>query len=134
MGLAPYGEPGVNLREFIVPNDDPYRVNTKRLLWDAIRRLWLASKPLLGPSRVPESEIDDRYKNVAFAIQDACEVAMLTLVRAALEKTRCRNLCLAGGVALNSKANGKILASGHCGCIYSCNRPREMTAFVWALR
>ena len=36
---------------------------------------------------------------------------MLTLARDAVEKTRCRNLCLAGGVALNSKANGKILAS-----------------------
>ena len=37
---------------------------------------------------------------------------MLALARAAVEKTGCRNLCLAGGVALNSKANGKIAASG----------------------
>jgi len=37
---------------------------------------------------------------------------MLTLARAAVAKTGCRNLCLAGGVALNSKANGRILASG----------------------
>jgi carbamoyltransferase len=37
---------------------------------------------------------------------------MLTVVRLAVEKTRCRNVCLAGGVALNSKANGKILTSG----------------------
>jgi len=37
---------------------------------------------------------------------------MLTLARTAVAKTGCRNLCLAGGVALNSKANGKILASG----------------------
>src|SRR5437879_13799460 len=37
---------------------------------------------------------------------------MLSVVRLAVEKTRCRNLCLAGGVALNSKANGKIAASG----------------------
>jgi carbamoyltransferase len=37
---------------------------------------------------------------------------MMTVVRLAMEKTRCRNLCLAGGVALNSKANGKIAASG----------------------
>src|SRR5258707_8644937 len=36
---------------------------------------------------------------------------MMNVVRVAIEKTRCRNLCLAGGVALNSKANGKILAS-----------------------
>src|SRR5437879_5105440 len=37
---------------------------------------------------------------------------MLSVVRLAVEKTRCRNLCLAGGVALNAKANGKVLASG----------------------
>jgi carbamoyltransferase len=61
---------------------------------------------------VPESEIDDRHKNIAFAVQDACEIAMMNVVRMAVEKTGCRNLCLAGGVALNSKANGKIAASG----------------------
>ena len=37
---------------------------------------------------------------------------MLNFVKLAIEKTRCRDVCLAGGVALNSKANGKILASG----------------------
>jgi len=65
-----------------------------------------------GPMRVPESEIDAQHKNLAFAVQDACEEAMMTLARAAVRKTTCRNLCLAGGVALNSKANGKIVASG----------------------
>jgi carbamoyltransferase len=67
---------------------------------------------LLGPARVPESEIDDRHKDIAYAAQDVCEIAMMNVVRMAIEKTKCRNLCLAGGVALNSKANGKILASG----------------------
>ncbi len=107
MGLAPYGRPGVNLREFIVPEAAPYWVNTKRLAESSSGIV-----PLLGPQRAPESEIDDRHKNIAFAVQDACETAMLTVVRMALEKTRSRNLCLAGGVALNSKANGKIAASG----------------------
>ncbi len=60
-----------------------------------------------------ESEIDARYKDIAFAVQDVCEQAMLDLARAGCEQdTGSRNLCLAGGVALNSKANGKILASG----------------------
>src|SRR5213078_916136 len=48
----------------------------------------------------------------AFAVQEACEHAMMSIVRLALQKTSSRNLCLAGGVALNSKANGKIAASG----------------------
>src|SRR4029077_6638783 len=46
------------------------------------------------------------------AVQDACEVAMMNVVRMAIEKTGSRKVCLAGGVALNSKANGKIVACG----------------------
>src|SRR4029077_5488164 len=56
--------------------------------------------------------IDDRHKNIAYAVQDMCEQAMFSVVRMALQKTGSKNLCLAGGVALNSKANGKIVASG----------------------
>jgi carbamoyltransferase len=111
MGLAPYGKPGVDLSDFIDLNAAPYLVHAKQVAANG-------SKPfanmtaLLGPSRMPESEIVERHKNIAFAVQDACETAMMNVVRMAIEKTRCRNVCLAGGVALNSKANGKILASG----------------------
>ena len=111
MGLAPYGEPKMNLRDFIIPDDNPYRVST-RLLIGKNSAPSSQIETRLGPRRMPESEIDARHKNLAFAVQDACEEAMLTLARAAVAKTGCRNLCLAGGVALNSKANGKILASG----------------------
>ena len=111
MGLAPYGEPGINLREFIVPDDNPYKVSTRLLLADAPSPLaGIAAR--LGPQRQAESEIDSKHKNLAFAVQDSCEEAMLTLARAAVAKTGSRNICLAGGVALNSKANGKILSSG----------------------
>jgi carbamoyltransferase len=111
MGLAPYGEPGIDLREFIVPEENPYRVATNLLIApesDPFRAMELR----LGPPRLPESEIDARHKNLAFAVQDMCERAMMTLAQAAVAKTGCGNLCLAGGVALNSKANGKILSSG----------------------
>jgi len=111
MGLAPYGEPGLNLREFIIPDDNPYRVASQLLIGrDSAPSAAIEAR--LGPKRAPESEIGPRHKNLAFAVQDACEQAMMTLARAAVGKTGCRNLCLAGGVALNSKANGKILASG----------------------
>ena len=110
MGLAPYGEAGINLREFIVPDDNPYHVAT-RLLIGRDSAPGAAIEARLGPKRAPESEIDSWHKNLAFAVQDACEQAMTELARAAVEKTGCRSLCLAGGVALNSKANGKILAS-----------------------
>jgi carbamoyltransferase len=111
MGLAPYGKPGVNLDAFIDPEATPYRVHSKRL---NNGRIGDASgiADVLGPPRAAESEIDDRHKNIAYAVQDYCERAMMSVVQMALAKTKSRNLCLAGGVALNSKANGKILASG----------------------
>jgi carbamoyltransferase len=111
MGLAPYGEPGVKLDAFIDTGASPYRVHAKRIFGNG-RGQFSEMSVALGPRRVPESEIDDRHKNIAYAVQDACEIAMMNVVRMAVEKTRCRNLCLAGGVALNSKANGKIAASG----------------------
>jgi carbamoyltransferase len=110
MGLAPYGQPGISVRDFIIPDDNPYRVATQLLIGKNSCPM-AAMEARLGKSRVPESEIDDRHKNLAFAVQDSCELAMLTLARAAVARTGCRNFCLAGGVALNSKANGKILAS-----------------------
>jgi carbamoyltransferase len=111
MGLAPYGEPGINLRDFIIPDDNPYKVSTRLLLDDKPAPL-AGITARLGPQREAESEIDPKHKNLAFAVQDACEEAMMTLARAAVAKTDSRNICLAGGVALNSKANGKILSSG----------------------
>ncbi len=110
MGLAPYGQPGIDLSAFIDPSDSPYRVHTKALIGDGTQ--FAHFTPLLGAPREPESDISDHHKNVAFAVQDACELAMMSVVKMALEKTKSKNLCLAGGVALNSKANGKIVASG----------------------
>jgi carbamoyltransferase len=110
MGLAPYGQPGVDLSSFINPHDRPYRVHAKALVGDGTQYSHFAA--LLGAPRDPESDISDNHKNLAFAVQDACEEAMMSVVKMALEKTGRKNLCLAGGVALNSKANGKIAASG----------------------
>jgi carbamoyltransferase len=111
MGLAPYGKPGVDLSAFIDLKTAPYRVHTKQLAANGAKPFaHMAAK--LGPGRIAESDIDNRHKDIAYAVQDACETAMMSVARMAIEKTRCRNLCLAGGVALNSKANGKILASG----------------------
>jgi carbamoyltransferase len=111
MGLAPYGQPKIELGAFIDTKTVPYRVHAKHIFGNG-RGQFSEMSAALGPQRVPESEIDDRHKNIAFAVQDACEIAMMNVVRLAVEKTRCRNVCLAGGVALNSKANGKIAASG----------------------
>ncbi len=109
MGLAPYGQPGIDLSKFIDVGAAPPRVHYRQLVTGSPFENII---PLLGPPRVSESEITDHHKNIAFAVQDACEHAMMSVVKLALQKTGSRNLCLAGGVALNSKANGKIVASG----------------------
>ncbi|HEY6947031.1 MAG TPA: carbamoyltransferase [Candidatus Acidoferrum sp.] len=111
MGLAPYGQPGINLSAFIDLNFLPYRVHSRQLFTNGTAQFPRMTS-LLGPPRKPESDIDERHKNIAYAVQDSCESAMMNVVRLAIEKTGCRNVCLAGGVALNSKANGKIAASG----------------------
>jgi len=111
MGLAPYGKPGLDLSPFIDLKAAPYRVHTKQLIANGAAP-FASMKTFLGPARMAESEIDERHKDIAYAVQDACEIAMLSVVRMAIEKTGCRNVCLAGGVALNSKANGKIATSG----------------------
>jgi carbamoyltransferase len=111
MGLAPYGKPGVNLDVFMDPEASPYCVRAERLN-NGRRGNSSGIAGVLGPPRAAESEIDDRHKNIAYAVQDYCERAMMSTVRMAAAKTKSRNLCLAGGVALNSKANGKILSSG----------------------
>jgi carbamoyltransferase len=111
MGLAPYGKPGVDLSVFIDPNAAPYRVHTKKLVASGSAP-FATMASLLGSPRVPESDISDCHKNIAYAVQEACEISMMSVVRMAVEKTGNRNVCLAGGVALNSKANGKIVAAG----------------------
>ncbi len=117
MGLAPYGGPGIKLGDFIQQNHELYTVNAPALLGHA-DSFSAGIEPRLGPRRAPESEINSRHKDIAWAVQDACEEAMLALADLAVKKTGCRNLCLAGGVALNSKANGKILATGRVDQIF----------------
>lgn len=111
MGLAAYGEPIVSMDEFIHIGDDGYKVN--------VRSLWGTHptdiRPLVarfGPRRQPEVQITDSDRNLAASVQKATEDAMFALVRGARRLIPSRNLCLAGGVAMNSKANGKLLASG----------------------
>src|SRR6202048_564670 len=104
MGLAPYGGPGVDLGGFISVSDGHYSVNA-RLLLDDLSRIEKA----LGPARKADEPLSDRHRDVAWAVQDACERAELAVIRRAVSLTGSRNLCLAGGVALNSKANGLIL-------------------------
>ncbi|HKT48634.1 MAG TPA: carbamoyltransferase [Candidatus Acidoferrales bacterium] len=110
MGLAPYGKPGVDLSAFLDLQAEPYRVRTRELMSNGVPFAEMTRR--FGARREPESEIEERHKDLAYAVQEACEIAMMRVVQVAMKKTGSKNLCLAGGVALNSKANGKIAASG----------------------
>jgi carbamoyltransferase len=65
-----------------------------------------------GPARKPESQISQREMDVACSIQEVTEEAMLRMARHVHKETGEKNLCLAGGVALNCVGNGRILREG----------------------
>jgi carbamoyltransferase len=64
------------------------------------------------PVRAPEAEMDQQYMDIAASIQKVTEMIMLRMVSHAYEATGKKNLCLAGGVALNCVGNGRILREG----------------------
>jgi carbamoyltransferase len=110
MGLAPYGGPGIDLKKFIRVSNGHYSVNSRLLLERKSGQDLSGIQQELGPTRESDQPIADVHRNVAWAVQDACEQAETAVIARAVSLTGCRNLCLAGGVALNSKANGVFLS------------------------
>lgn len=116
MGLAPYGRPryAEQIREHLieVKEDGSFRLNLDYFDYThTMRRLTNESFHQLfdGPPREQESRIGRREMDLAASIQLVTEEVVLKLCRHARELTGKRDLCLAGGVALNCVANGKIL-------------------------
>lgn len=115
MGLAPYGEPSYAeaiYRELIdVKPDGSFWLNLD--YFDFLRGTTMANTRFHalfgGPPRAPESKMERRYMDVARSAQVVAEEIMLRLARHARDLTGESNLCLAGGVALNCVANGRIL-------------------------
>jgi carbamoyltransferase len=111
MGLAAYGQPTVDLSDVIRITPTGYRVNSKLLSGRSYGDL-SAMTAHFGPRRDPEKHIADADRDLAASVQQATEQAIFALVREGVRLTGSRSLCLAGGVAMNSKANGRVLASG----------------------
>src|SRR5437773_8902174 len=65
-----------------------------------------------GRPRVPESKLTQREMDLARSVQVVCEEIMLRMARTVHHETGMENLCLAGGVALNCVANGRLLREG----------------------
>jgi carbamoyltransferase len=113
MGLAPYGRDKLagELADLVSRTPDGlFRVN---LAWFAYHREggWLSRQFLerFGPPRVPESAITETHQDLAFAVQDLLEETALHVARALRRGSGSPNLCLAGGVALNSVMNTRLL-------------------------
>ena len=118
MGLAPYGEPrfAALIRRHLVDvkPDGSFRLDMRYFDYCTGLTMTNARFDALfgGPPRRPDEPLTDRHMDLAASIQSVTEEILLSLTRAAATETGQRNLCLAGGVALNCVANGKILRDG----------------------
>jgi carbamoyltransferase len=118
MGLAPYGEPKyvqLILDELMdLKEDGSFRLNQKyfNYLTGLTMTNGAFSKLFGGPPREPESNLTQREMDLARSVQVVTEEVMLRMARTAHRETGLKNLCLAGGVALNCVGNGRILREG----------------------
>lgn len=116
MGLAPYGEPKYmeQMHKLITLKEDgSFKLNMKYFCFEhGLRMTGKNLEKLFGqPTRKGESELTQFHKDIAASVQKVTEEAMLGICTHAKEITGSKNLCLAGGVALNCVANGEILRS-----------------------
>jgi len=115
MGLAPYGEPRYTNRildELVELHEDgSVRLNMKYFNFAAgLTMTNAAFDELFGePRREPESELGQIHLDLARSVQEVTELAMVKIARHVRQETGEKNLCLAGGVALNCVGNGRIL-------------------------
>ena len=118
MGLAPYGRPvyrDLILSELMdLKEDGSFRLNMNYFNYCAGLTMTNAKFNRLfgGPPRKPESDVTQRDMDLARSVQDVTEEVMLRMAKHIHRETGQKNLCLAGGVALNCVGNGKILREG----------------------
>ncbi len=121
MGLAPYGIPGsTQVEEYVkiikanlvtINQDGSIWLNQAYFSYSTGLRMVKDKKweKLFGFSRrPPESEIEQHHANLAYAIQQVTEGIVVNMARELKKITKTKNICLAGGVALNCVANGKL--------------------------
>ena len=115
MGLAPYGEACyadlIREKLITVAEDGSFKLDMS--YFDYATGLTMTNKKFNdlfgGPPRAPETELTQREMDLAASVQKVTEDIVLQIAKGIAKKTGERNLCLAGGVALNCVANGKLL-------------------------
>ena len=118
MGLAPYGEPkyvDLIFKELVdLKEDGSFRMNME--YFNYCEGLTMTNekfhKLFGGPPRKPESNLTQKEMDLARSVQDVTEEIVLRIGKHVYKETGLKNLCLAGGVALNCVANGKLLREG----------------------
>lgn len=124
MGLAPYGEPEFAdfFRRMIRPKGDTFELNLDYFTHHkkGVRMSWNDGAPIiepffsqklideLGPVRDRKEPMTSRHDNIAKSLQVVTEEIIMHLLNRLHAKTRSENVCMTGGVAMNSVANGKI--------------------------
>ncbi|HJZ63148.1 MAG TPA: carbamoyltransferase C-terminal domain-containing protein [Candidatus Acidoferrum sp.] len=126
MGLGAYGEPEYleNFREIVRSNGNGFALTLKyfthhrtgpEMSWAEADKTPILGKLFsdelakhLGPERKPEEGIEQRHKNLASSLQVRLEEVYLGMLQRLAEQTQLKSVCLAGGVAFNCVANGKI--------------------------
>ena len=115
MGLAPYGKPIYSklIRENLIDlkEDGSFRMNME--YFDFLGGMTMTNHKFEAvfnhPTRNSETKLTQKEMDIASSLQEVTEEIMLKMARHIREKTGAKNLCLAGGVALNCVGNGKIL-------------------------
>ena len=118
MGLAPYGRP-VYVQQILsnlidLKPDGSFHLNLEWFDYCTGLTMTNGKFDVLfgGPARHPEEPIEQRHMDLAASIQAVLNEVVLRLTRSLADETGIENLCLAGGVALNCVANGKVLRDG----------------------
>jgi carbamoyltransferase len=125
MGLSAYGQPRFRdeVRRIVRVEGDQVRLNLDYFQHHTtgVQMTWAGGAPevgpvysgrmveTFGPARIPRTELSQRHCDLAASVQAVLEECYLSLLRHVRAATGCRAVCLAGGVALNCVANGKIL-------------------------
>ncbi|BDC49134.1 hypothetical protein F183_A14500 [Bryobacterales bacterium F-183] len=118
MGLAPYGEPrfAQQIREHLidVKADGSFRLNMRYFDYcTGLKMINGRFERLFGqPARRSDEDLTQFHMDIAASVQQVLTDVLLKLTRSIARETKMRNLCLAGGVALNCVANGQILRDG----------------------
>ena len=115
MGLAPYGKPAHFeriLRDMIHINEDgSFKLNMKYFAYDHGLTMTNGAFDEFfgGPPRKPETWMSEREFDIAASVQKVCEEIVLRMARHLHKETGLTRLCMAGGVALNCVANGRVI-------------------------